>query len=376
MRLGFEAMFNLDRKTGIAKYSLKILEELKKSKEFEIVEYVGERAKFDFSKVKNNFARRALYFFWLNFLFPIILKKDRIDVLFSPNFIAPVIMPCKSIVVVHDASPFAMEECFDRSTITFSRMIKYSAKKADAIITPSEFSKKDVIKNLKLPAEKIFPIHHGIEQGKCANVSEKDILLFRKKFGLKEKTAVFVGAIEKRKNIKNILKAAEILRKKGKNFTILLIGKEGFGFEEIKKLHETLGLEGCVTFAGYLEDKEVLAAYKASDVLLYPSLYEGFGLPILEAMSCGTPVITSNCTSMPEVGGDAAMYVNPKSPEEIARAVEKIFESEKLKKELSAKGIERAKFFTWEKSVEKTIQVIIKTANKRRLDVSKIKKIQ
>ncbi len=364
MKVGFEAMFNLDKKTGIAKYSLKILEELHKSEDFEIVEYVGEKAKFDFSKIKNNFARRAVYFCWLNLFFPIILKKDKIDVLFSPNFIAPVFLPCKSIVVVHDASPFAMEDCFDKSNITFRKMIKYSAKKANAIITPSEFAKKDIIKNLNLPAEKIFPIHHGIEQNLRKKVSEKGIAEFRKKFGLNGKTAIFVGAIEKRKNIENILNAAKILKEKGKKFTILLIGKDGFGFAEIKKLHEKLWLEDCVKFAGYLEDSEVLAAYCAADLLLYPSLYEGFGLPILEAMSCGTPVITSNCSSMPEVGGNAALYVEPEKPKEIAKAVEKIFENEKLKKELSIKGIEHAKQFTWEKALEKTIQVIKKTAEK------------
>ncbi|MBI4053246.1 MAG: glycosyltransferase family 4 protein [Candidatus Diapherotrites archaeon] len=363
MRIGVEAYFNLDRKTGIANYALRLIEELKKAAAedegsgIEIVEYrPRENSVFNFSKIRNGLLRKILYFKWLNVVLPFLAAKDKIDVLISPNYVRPYFLPCKSVAVFHDANMFAAPQFFDSTNALFRGMIRYSAKKADAVITPSESARKEAVGRLGLPPQKVFCVHHGIDKKFFEKIPEKRVAEFRKSKGFPENAFVCVGTVEKRKNLESVFRAMEILSGNGIECFLAVVGKDGFGAAEIRRKALASGVHGKVKFFGYADDEELLLFYRSAKALVYVSHYEGFGLPLLEAMASGTPVIAADNTSMPEVCGNAAVFVNDGRPEEIAFAMKKILADAGLRKRLSEKGVSRAKKFGWKDCCQKTIE--------------------
>jgi glycosyltransferase involved in cell wall biosynthesis len=189
--------------------------------------------------------------------------------------------------------------------------------------------------------------------------NKKEIEGIKRKYGISKKYILFVGTIEPRKNLLRLLSAFEKLKNKFKEYQLVIVGQIGWMtekfFEKLKNLPENVKRDIILT--GYIPREDMVFLYNGCELFIYPSLYEGFGIPVLEAMSCGVPVITSNVSSLPEVGGDACVYVNPYDEEDILYKMEKVLSSEELKNEMSKKGLERAKLFSWEKTAEKTLKV-------------------
>lgn len=300
---------------------------------------------------------------WEQFLFSSVLRRKKVTVLHGPSFMLPVKKTCSAVITVHDLAFLRYPEAFTWATRMYYRLFfPRSLKNADMIIADSHATKNDIIKEYGLHPNKIKVIHLAVED-EFKRVQEKEALeKIRKKYNLPEKFFLFVGLLSPRKNLVNILKAYERL---GVSHHLVLVGGKGWLYEDIFAEIEMLGIREKVHWIGYVEDRmELPAFYTLAEALVFPSFYEGFGFPILEAMACGCPVITSAVSSMPEIAGDAALFVNPHKPEEIENAMRKIIEDKACKNGLIKKGSEQLKKFSWEKTARETIAVYMQLANR------------
>ena len=258
------------------------------------------------------------------------------------------------IITCHDIIPFKAPQMF--SDHLFNRLKYRGLKEADAIIAVSEYTKKDLI-NFGVNEEKIHRIYQGIEI-KNSNIPKEQLC---NKYGLpnEKEFILFVGMETPRKNFIRILKAFAKINNSAKNIHLIKVGIAGgkkFRKESLK-IVKKLNLEKKVTFVGHVSDSELTGFYKMATLFIFPSLYEGFGRPVLEAMTCGTPVITSNTSSLPEVVGDAGIMVNPYDVNALAEAMERVLKSDKIQRVMRKNGLKRAKNFSWEKCAKETLKV-------------------
>ena len=296
---------------------------------------------------------------------PFKLKKYGFDVLhFTTHWFGQVphylFSKSKKVLTVHDLTPFLLGNAH---TIHNSHLWTWSFRlvknKADKIIAVSHATKEDLVKLTKVDKDRIVVIHNGYDSNlfKPIALSNGEIEKFRKRYGLPEDFVLYVGTLEKRKNVEVLIKALGMLREKGKKYTLVVVGKKGWKYENVFRLIRRYKLKDQIIFTGYVPKVDLPMFYNLAKVFVYPSLYEGFGLPPLEAMACGCPVISSNVSSIPEVVGDAGILINPRDADELAKNIEEVMESETLQKELMHKGMHRAKKFSWEKSARRTWEV-------------------
>lgn len=283
-------------------------------------------------------------FFWLD----IGLWGEKLDVcIFNTPIMPFFVRPKKSIIITHD---YAYNH-FGKSQL-LKRYHAFSLKKANHIIAVSEYTKQETIKIFNTPEEKIRVIYWGFKSF-CA--SKKHFPSpFDKKFFL------FVGVIKKRKNVLGVVKAYHQLKNKMKlNHVLVIVGKgSGLYFDNVISYIKENNLINNVSVVGSVSDDELTNYYQNAEALVFPSFIEGFGFPVLEAMSCGTPVITSNESSLPEVAGDAALLVDPHNIEDIASAMEKILSDPKTRSSLITKGYKQTEKFTWEKTARGYLDII------------------
>lgn len=328
---------------GLSRYSQEIYENLKDKVEFNFINY----------KARENL---ILSIFFRHLYYPILIKrkiKQGITHITSQNqsHVLNWIKPKKTLITVHDLIPYIIKSDHDLLTTSDFRFCLRGIKKADKVIAISEFTKNDLIKHLKIPEDKITVIYQGV------NEQYKKLSNFKKPEFFAEKNILFVGSEQKRKNLTTLIKAFYLVKKKISNVRLIKVGKPQHGNrKELINLIKQLNLQNDVIFVGYVKENDLPIYYNAADVFCFPSLYEGFGLPILEAMSCGCPVISSCLTSLPEVVGDAGILIEP-TEEKFAEKIEELLENEKLRNELAEKGIKRAKEFSWKKTAEETFKV-------------------
>lgn len=273
----------------------------------------------------------------------------------------PLIKPKKTVVTIHDCIPLAFPDQYPPGVKGKAKFLiqKQSLKKVNAVITDSESSKKDIVKYLNFPAEKIHVVYLAADPsfGLVEDKKEKDKI--KEKYKLPDKFVLYAGDVNYNKNLTSLIKAYSQVRDKA---DLVLVGKSFENknlreVEEILLLIKELGLEGKVHFTGYATDADLKVIYNLASVYCLVSLYEGFGLGVLEAMSCGVPVITSNISSLPEAAGEAALQVNPYSINEITQALKKLLENEKTRKEYIQKGLKRAGLFSWDNTALETVKV-------------------
>ncbi len=283
------------------------------------------------------------------------------DVVHSNTFCVPRFRDKKKklIVTVYDLTVLTHPECHRKANIRHCLDgIKDAIKYADAIIAISESTRADLVNYLDAPPG-LITVTHLAAAGDLRPVEDPEVLKSaRLKYSLPERYVLFVGSNEPRKNIKTLLEAYASLPAGIKNeFPLVIAGGRGWKNSDIPGVVKRLGIEDSVRFAGYIGKDDMSAAYSGASVFAYPSLYEGFGLPILEAMSCGAPVITSNVSSMPEVAGDAARLVTPTDAEELGEALRALLSDEGLRKNMRKKGRERASLFSWERCARETLEL-------------------
>jgi glycosyltransferase involved in cell wall biosynthesis len=286
-------------------------------------------------------------------------NKSRVTLFF--NYIIPPGVSGKKITVVHDMAYKAYPETVRAKTRKFLELsLAKTCKKADKIITVSEFSKLEIMKYLEVEDKKIEVIPLGVDiKYYHDGYSEDEVEKVKKKYGINGEYFLYLGTIEPRKNIERLIKAYGALYEQKKDIPkLILAGKKGWLYDEIFKTLRKSELHNMVSFLGYIEIQDAPKLIAGSIAFVFPSLYEGFGLPPLEAMACGTPVITSDAASLPEVVGDAGLLVNPLDINSIKEAMLKIIVEPDLRIKLRKAGIQQAKMFSWEETTRKIEQVI------------------
>lgn len=332
-------------RSGRSIYEREIRKRLK-NLELNIIEYIPARVKI--AKIINKLLK-----------FPYRVKKrikrENITHITSEDlaYLLNFIKLKKTIITCHDLSRWVY---YKKSL--FWRFNIRGLKKADRIITVSEFSKNEIAKHLGYPEDKISVINDAVDHNHYYQKRDKEIL---KKYNipLNSEIILYVGSEQPRQNISFLIKGFAELKKILPGAKLLKIGNPQWpkAREKLKKLIRELNLKEDVVFLGYVRQEELPKFYNAADLFVYPALYAGFGLPPLEAMACGTPVITSNISSFPEVVGDAGIMINPFNIPELTQAMLEILTEENLRENLIKKGLARAKMFSWEKAAKETLRV-------------------
>ncbi|PYE55659.1 glycosyltransferase family 4 protein [Deinococcus yavapaiensis] len=294
------------------------------------------------------------------------LAADRLklDVLHDPCGIAPFVAPRgrhARVVTVHDAIPVidpSVQPPFTRAV--FKTLIPAARWTADAIITISQSAAHDLEHHLRLPREKLHVTLNGVAPPVAR--SEQDVRAVLDALDLDEPYFLYVGALDPRKNLQRVLEAFAAVEREQPSARLVIVG--GARWQATPIVERAKGMRN-VRLTGFVSDADLAALYQGATALVFPSLYEGFGLPILEAMTYGTPVITSSVSSMPEVAGDAALLVNPLDVEALVNAMRSLLTQTALRAELSRRGCERATLFTWEQTARQTLEVYASVLNRR-----------
>ena len=363
---------NVSRRVGISEYSFELL---KQFKEFQFFPSRESMRNVKFRVYLKNIpmdhmpeeSERWRYKvigprkFWTQFGLPLNLyiTQPLPDIFFSPTHYAPRFSPVPTAISIMDVSYIHFPKLFaKRDLYQLRRWTAYSVRNAAQIFTISESSKNDIIKYYKVLPEKVIVTYPGIREISNIKHPMSNIKLLQEKYGISKDFVLFVGTIQPRKNISRLIDAFSQVIKKHKDIQLIVIGKKGWLYEPILKKPSELGISQSVKFLDFVSDDELPIFYKNAVCYTLPSLYEGFGLPVLEAMQYGCPVITSNVSSLPEAGGDAALYINPKDVADIAKKITELVENTDLRKKLIEKGYTHVKKFSLKNTAEKTLEVL------------------
>jgi glycosyltransferase involved in cell wall biosynthesis len=370
MRIGLDATALPPRLTGAGNYIVSLVRALLQvdsSNEYVVftkplhVPLFGRHARLDV--VQASLASRFLRIGWEQIFLPALASRYSLDVLHSPHYTMPLFNSAPSVVTFHDMTFFlypGQHELYKR--IFFRVGIHLSARRARAIIADSESTRQDILRLLKLNPPRVVAVPLGVSPDFRRIDDRAALEAIRRKYHLPDQIILYVGVLEPRKNLPTLVRAFKSLVDRGIPHALVLVGRKGWMYTELFQVVERLGLRERVIFPGYVPDEELPLLYSAADLFVYPSLYEGFGLPVLEAMACGVPVVTSNVSSMPEIAGDAALLVDPRQVDELAGAMYRSVTDRALHDALGQKGQARAKLFSWERTARETIAVYERTA--------------
>lgn len=353
---------NVPMKVGVSVYTLNLLAYFKKhaGKEIRFKIFLKNKPADDLPLPNAYFSYDVIpgKLLWSQISLPLRLyiKKD-IDVFFSPAHYAPRFCPVPTVVTVHDLSYIYFPGDFLKKDLYQLRnWTHYSIHNAAKVIAVSKTTKNDIMKSYQIKEDRISVIYNGYEkESKIRNLESKI------EKHTKNPYILYVGTLQPRKNIITLIQAFSKFRETNPKFRLIVAGKKGWLFESIFDLVSELGLNNDVYFTDYVTDQQLAFLYKNAFCFVLPSLYEGFGIPILEAMSFGCPVLSSFASSLPEVGGDACLYFDPQNSGELVEKLELIKNDSKLKNSLIQKGKKRVKEFSWKKCAEETLSVIQST---------------
>lgn len=303
---------------------------------------------------------------WTNFSLPPHLKTKQIDLYHGVcNFELPIRKVCPYVVTIHDLIPLFFPKLVPKKhLILFRVLMGWVVRIADKIITDSNSSKKDILDRFEIPEEKIQVIylaHHAAYHPISDRNKIKSIL---EKYHLNGKYLLFTGVLEPKKNLLRLIEAFHLLKTQinpDKDLKLVLVGGKGWGYvktgENLSRLIEKRQLKGEVFFTGYVSEEDLPYLYNGAELFVFPSLYEGFGLPVLEAMACGTPVVTSKVSSLPEIVGEAGKLVDPYDPWNIAEGISEVLTNQTLRQSMIEKGLQRASLFSWQQTAAETLAV-------------------
>lgn len=363
MRIGIDGSRAFaEKRTGVEEYSYQVIKNLRgKLSAYEVILFLKKNQKVDFDLPKNwKIVRINLALLWTQIGLSLAVIFQKIDILFVSAHILPIIHPKKSIFVVHGLEYEKVPEAYSAWARFHMRFFtKKSCSWARNIIAVSKNTKKDLMEIYNIPEEKIQVVYEGCDILKNKNEENGDSL---KKYNLEEKKYLFfIGRIEERKNISGIISAFEILKEKHQiPHKLVLVGKVGYGAENIFQKVKKSKYEKDIIFTGFIDDDEKMNLLKSADILLFPSFYEGFGLPILEAQNLGVPVVASNVSSIIEVAGESASLVDPTEPSVMAQTIYYLITDKSWREKIVKKGFENVKRFNWEKCADELVEILTK----------------
>ena len=298
-------------------------------------------------------SERWLYRLWhrLQLPLPIEIVSGRLDLFHSPDFTLPPTR-ARTILTVHDLSFLRVPQHADpRLRQYLHKVVPRSVRRADLVLADSESTKRDLIELLDTPVERVRVVMAGVDAHFQPVTDEAALTRIRERYRLPERFILSVGTLQPRKNFVGLIEAFHQMRQRTHApQRLVIVGQKGWLYDEIFATVATLGLEEQVSFLGFVADEDLPALYTLADLFAFPSFYEGFGIPILEAMACGTPVVASDASSLPEVVGEAGLMVKPEDTAALAEAMERALDDAALRVELIARGREQARRFTWEQS--------------------------
>ena len=291
---------------------------------------------------------------------PVRLGRTSPDLFHTPHYVLPVLTPCRSIVTIHDCIHLIFPEYLrNRMAHTYARTMFWTAvNRASRILTVSEASKRDILRFFGVADDKVTVIHNAIDDRFYKDPPEEHIVRVRERYQLSGRFLMYAGNVKPHKNIERLIDAFVLLRRDGlDDLKLLITGSEISRYATLRRAVHRHNLHKHVRFLGYQSEETLATLYRLADVFVFPSLYEGFGLPPLEAMASGTPVIVSNVSSLPEVVGDAGVLVNPYEPRAIADGIQRVLVDRTLRENLIKRGLIRAKSFSWAKSVNRIREI-------------------
>jgi len=361
LRVVFDMTFPNRLQTGTRVYANELLAALRTSSSHWftcLAEPVPDRSRTIWRKIWNGIRN----IFWIQVVLPIRLFQLKADVLHAPSFFAPLFCPCPVVLTIYDTLYLTQAQHYgDRLFLLYAKLfIKPAVKRCALVTTISQASRAAILSTFGISEKKINVIYPGVNLRFRPMLDGAEIARVREKYHLGSPFFLFVGALEPRKNLPRLLRAFSLFlkaRQGSENYQLLLAGPGGPAFEEVQHTAHQLGISDQVQLLGYITDDDIPSLYSAAEAFVFPSLGEGFGLPIVEAMACGTPVVTSNVSCIPEIAGDAALLVDPEDVQALASAMDRIAFDDTLRRQLVKKGLERAALFSWQRTAQETEQL-------------------
>ncbi|HEY1291731.1 MAG TPA: glycosyltransferase family 1 protein [Chloroflexota bacterium] len=363
MRIAFDVSALSAPHSGVATYTRNLAHHLSSQQHDQVLPMTH-------SSLLRGLGQRALPInktLWMQALLPLQLSRVAADVCHFTNSVASWWTPCPSIVTIHDMTLWMFPRYHPRRRLLAMRpFIPSGARRAQAIIAVSAATKRDVVRTLRVPESKVHVIYEAAAPQFRPLASGGAVEAVRRKYGLPESFILYVGTIEPRKNLVRLFQAFDQVRRHGcRSCALVLVGHRGWSDAAILASVERLQLDGAVRVLGHAPTDDIVSLYNLAEVVVLPSLYEGFGLPVIEAMACGTPVVTSPNGSLAEIAGNAAEFVDPTQVDSIAAGLRAVLCDRDKWDALHRAGLERAAQFSWEATAEQTRQVYAAVSNGR-----------
>lgn len=370
MLIGIDASrANQAQKTGVEWYSYHLIQNLKKiiPENINVVLYTREFLQGELANMPHNWCIKVLNWppkrFWTQIRLSFEMLLSPPDILFIPAHVFPFIHPKKTVMTIHDIASVKFPESYNWFERWYS---KWSAKKALnnlwKIIVPTEFVKQELFKYFgSLNQNKVKVIYHGIDENyNNLEISKEKKETILKKYCIKENFIMTVGRLEEKKNTRRLVEAFNIVKQKlpENDLQLLLLGKHGYGYEKVSEAINSSNYKDSIIETGWVDEADLPYLFKLAKVFVFPSLYEGFGLPILESLSSYTPVVAGKGSCLEEIGSEACKYVDPFNTNEIALGIIESLENNSLTEEKKEKGLQRAKDFSWEKCALETLEFL------------------
>lgn len=367
---------NQENRVGIGQFAFNVIKGIEKiDKENKYIVYLKENPKFDLPSERNNFRYKVFGpgKFWTQIALPLKLftQKEKLDIFFTPSHYAPRFSPVPTIISIMDLWHHRHPEQFAKKDLyQLTKWENYSVRNACHIITISEFSKKEILDIYKIPPNKVTVAYPGFTKFQISNSKSqinKNIQKIKNKYKIDTDYLLYLGTLQPKKNIEGLIRAFSFLITNYQSPIVLVIaGKKGWLYEKIFDLVKELKLKNKVIFTGFVEEEEKPYLLAGAKAFVFPSFYEGFGIPVLEAFSLGVPVVCSNTGSLPEIGGRSAIYCDPYSPKSIAQSLQKVLTLKpEEKNEIIKAGFKRCQEFSWEKCSQKILEVLLNLSNER-----------
>ncbi len=358
MNIALDLQSTLGHQTGIGRGAANLLAALKR--------VAPQHAYVELTWGRNMVMRLDRRLRWQQWHVPRRAKLAKADLLHVPGFDAPLYQPCPTILTVHDLIGMLFPVSLPPiARFYWSKWLPFTVHFATHLLADSEHTARDIIRLLQIPPERITVVPFGVAP-QYRPLDHQPVQLIRQKYQLPEQFILFVSTLEPRKGLDTLVQAFARLQYAYPNLNLVLVGQPGWYTERLFAQTNLESLRQKVIFTGYVPDDELVLLYNAATLLAFPSRYEGFGLTVLEAMACGTPVVCSNSSSLPEVAGDAAIMVPPDQSDLLAQAIRRVLDDELLRQEMRHKGLAQAARFTWEQTAQKTLAVYEKVLSNAR----------
>ena len=369
LTVGFDATAAARQAAGIGRYTRELLQALARRRDnfsYRVYYCNGGRLDGSMPQLDARFQVRALPVsdrvlnaVWHRSRMPLPVQwiAGKFDVFHSPDFALPPTLGRPSVLTIHDAAFLTMPDCaYPTLRAYLQHVVPRSARRATRIIAVSENTRRDVIALMGIPPERVITVFEGVP-GHFGPVARGAALDTLRELGIREPYILCVGTLEPRKNYVRLLEAYALLRERGAIQRLVIAGRRGWLYEPIFRRLKELELEQSVQLIDRPSDAALMALYSACDLFAYPSLYEGFGIPPLEALACGAPVVCSGSSSLPEVVGDAALTFDPLDVEQFAASLERVLSDDAFRDDLRERGPRQAAQFSWERAACQTVEV-------------------